>query len=390
MRVGIDATSWRNRRGFGRFLRNVVGRLVALERDVTYVLYVDEVTAAHGGLPAGAEQRRVSVAGSVTGTGGRSPSDLIRLTRGVRRGEVDVFVFPSLHGYFPVIGVPIVLGLHDAIADELPRLALGGARARLLWQAKQRLALRQAGSLFTVSAASRLILAERLKLPPERLTLVPEAPDPVFHPRSEAEIARVLGSLGLDRDRPLFVYAAGISPHKNVEGLIDAYAGLRRRLAVDPQLVIAGELQYASYLSSASDVLARIRDLGLGDSVLTPGFVSDDALACLYSAATAAVVPSLAEGFGLPAVEAAACAAAVVLSDLPAHRENLGADALYFPATDVAALTAQLERVADDSELRRGLGDRARRAVGALSWDVSARCLAGVIAGARRGHELRA
>jgi glycosyltransferase involved in cell wall biosynthesis len=180
----------------------------------------------------------------------------------------------------------------------------------------------------------------------------------------------------------LFVYAAGISPHKNVETLLDAHAILAGRLEVAPQLVVAGELSPSSYLSSAESIRARIADLGLNGSVLTPGFISDEALARLYSAATAAVVPSLAEGFGLPAVEAAACAAPVVLSDLPAHRENLGDGALYFPATDAGALAAQLERLVRDSDLRQVMSDRAQRAVGAMSWDVSARCLAGVIASA--------
>ncbi|MGH3607642.1 MAG: hypothetical protein ACRDRD_06080, partial [Pseudonocardiaceae bacterium] len=133
MRVGIDATSWWNMRGFGRFVRNVVGRLVEVDRDSTYMLFVDESTAERGGLPPRALQRIVAVSGSTTGAGGRHPADLIRLSRSVRRADVDVFVFPSLHTYFPVAKIPTVLGLHDAIADELPDLALGGIQARLLW-----------------------------------------------------------------------------------------------------------------------------------------------------------------------------------------------------------------------------------------------------------------
>ncbi|MGH2866992.1 MAG: glycosyltransferase family 4 protein, partial [Solirubrobacteraceae bacterium] len=239
-----------------------------------------------------------------------------------------------------------------------------------------------ARSLFTVSDASRQALSDRLGIAPTRFGLVPEAPDPAFHPRSEDQIATELSAIGVDRRRPLFVYAAGISPHKNVEALLDAHARLASRLEVAPALVVAGELHPSSYLSSAKSIRARIAGLGLDGSVLTPGFISDEALACLYSAATAAVVPSLAEGFGLPAVEAAACGAPVVLSDLPAHRENLGDGALYFPATDADALAAQLERLVRDFDLRQAMRDRAQRAVGAMSWDVSARCLAGVIAGA--------
>ena len=71
-------------------------------------------------------------------------------------------------------------------------------------------------------------------------------------------------------------------------------------------------------------------------------------LACLYGAAAAVVNPSLGEGFGLPAVEAAACGAPLVLSDLPAHRENLGDAALYFPPLDADSLLWNLVRLLDD------------------------------------------
>lgn len=379
MRVGIDATSWSNRRGFGRFLRNVVARLVELDHERTYVLFLDDSSAASGGLPAQAEQRRLPLSDSVTRTGGRCAHDLIRLTRAIPLRELDVFLFPSLHTYFPVRKVPSVVGLHDAIADELPQLALGGRRARALWKAKQALAVRQATRLFTVSVASRVALTERLGIASERLAVVPEAPDPVFYPRRPAEASRALEALGLDAQRPLFVFAAGISPHKNVETLLEAHAQLCSRMNAPPQLVIAGELSYASYLSSAESMRTRIAELGLEKTVATPGFLSDEALASLYSVASAAVVPSLGEGFGLPAVEAAACGAPVVLSDLPAHRESLDGAALYFPARDAEALAGHLGRLLHDPALRGTLRVRGKAAAAKLSWDVSARRLSDVI-----------
>ena len=65
--------------------------------------------------------------------------------------------------------------------------------------------------------------------------------------------------------------------------------------------------------------------------MILPGHVSDETLACLYAGALAFVSPSASEGFGLPAVEAAASGTAVVLSDIPAHRESLGDAALLRP-----------------------------------------------------------
>ena len=172
----------------------------------------------------------------------------------------------------------------------------------------------------------------RWGIPASRLRIVPEAPDPVFSPRTGAAIGAGLAAAGLEPGDRFFLYAGGISPHKNVETLIEAYARVRAD-AVDavPLLVLVGELEGEKYLSSAEAVLARIARHDLGEVVRLPGFVADETLACLYAGATAVVLPSLAEGFGLPAVEAAACGAPVALSDVPAHRETLGEAALFFP-----------------------------------------------------------
>src|SRR5581483_8171187 len=116
---------------------------------------------------------------------------------------------------------------------------------------------------------------------------------------------------------PYLLYAGGISPHKDIPTLLEAYA-LVRKDGNAPRLVIAGALDADPYHSAADAVRERIGALGIADGVLLTGYVTDDVLACLYSAASAVALPSLAEGFGLPAVEAAACGAAVVLSDIPA------------------------------------------------------------------------
>ena len=96
------------------------------------------------------------------------------------------------------------------------------------------------------------------------------------------------------------------------------------------------------------------------------------------------VIPSLAEGFGLPAVEAAACGAPLVLSDLEAHRETSGDAALYFSPTDRRALTEVLARVAGDDALQRDLSAKALAASRTRTWDAAADALARLVAGTAR------
>ena len=373
----MDAASWVNKRGFGRFTRNAVGCLIESDRRTSYVFYGDERSVAGDDLPPGAERRAVRLSrppGEAAAAGSsRSVADVLRLTRAVRRDRLDAFLFPSTHTWFPVFGTPTVVGVHDTIVEDLPELTMGSSRERLASSVKHRLAVRHSTCLFTVSEASRAAIAVRWGIPASRLRIVPEAPDPVFSPRTGAAIGAGLAAAGLEPGDRFFLYAGGISPHKNVETLIEAYARVRAD-AVDavPLLVLVGELEGEKYLSSAEAVLARIARHDLGEVVRLPGFVTDETLACLYAGATAVVLPSLAEGFGLPAVEAAACGAPVALSDVPAHRETLGEAALFFPPRDVAALANVLRRLAGDDELRIELGARARAAVSDLSWDAAA------------------
>ena len=376
----MDATAWGNRRGFGRFARNILTRLVEGDRSTQYIFYTDEATAESLRLPANVTIRGVRLAHppahAVNGSG-RSVLDPLRLMRAVRTDAPDAFLFPAVHTYFPVPGIPATVGLHDAVTHEFPGL-LPNQRARILWNLKEALAVRTALSLFTVSEASRSVLSRRLGIVPERLALVGEAADAAFYPRSDEEVMAAYSAVGVKRSDTLVVYAAGINPHKNIGTLVRAFAALRTTDGSDPKLVIAGALEDDTYLTAAAALRREIRAYGAEDRIRLPGFVSDDVLAGLYSGAAAAVVPSLSEGFGLPAVEAAACGAPVLLSDLPAHRETLRIAALYFAPQDRLGLQRLLVRALDEP-LRDSIGARGREMVARLSWEDAASQLRGLI-----------
>jgi glycosyltransferase involved in cell wall biosynthesis len=377
LRIGVDATAWSNERGDGRFVRNAIGRLVRLHPEADWLLYSDEETARLIEDSVGAEtlpvhQRRPP---GNRGDGGipRPPDDVVRLSMAVRRGGHDAFLAPSVLSYFPVAGAPSLVGLHDATATTHARLVLPARRDRLLWRIKQGLALRLADILFTVSEAARGTIADSLKLPADSIEVVPEGVDPAFRPQPVEVVRAALSGIGLAPDAAPFVFAAGISPHKGVDDLVEAYAAASREAAL-PQLVIAGSPS-GPYVSAAGEVERRTQDLGLGNRVVFPGFISDETLACLFSAATAAIVPSHSEGFGLSALEAAACGAPVVLSDIGAHRETLGGAGLFFDPGDRDALAGRMRSLASDPELAGDLRKRGRRAAARYSWDETARVL---------------
>lgn len=386
--MGIDGASFGNRRGFGRFARNAVGRLLEVDSGTEYAFVVDRGDPALELLPDRAARVLVDLSEHPAEAAGeasnRRARDLLRISRAARRERFDAFLFPSLHTWFPRCGAPTVVGLHDTITSDHGALVAARRRDDLLLRAKERLAVRGAAQLFTVSAASRAALAKRLGITPERLPVVSEAPDPLFRDPPTPETARRARSrVGLGDDERFFLYVGGISPHKDVETLVDGYAVAHRALDAAPRLVVAGALDGdEAYVSSAASVRDRIAAHGLGDRVVLPGFVPDDELAALYAESVAVAIPSLAEGFGLPAVEAAATGTAVVLSDLPAHRESLGEAALFFRPRDAGGLAEHLELLARDEAARDAVAERCRAAVAPMTWDAAAESLRALIHGA--------
>lgn len=379
IRIGVDATGWANPRGFGRFTRNLT-RELARRPGVVVELIVEDSTFTDG--PEGVvvhPVRELSTSTTPHPPPPRRPlRELLRAGAAAGRSPYDVLLFPSPHTWFPTRRIPSVLGVHDAIARTHPELAFASRSARLAWNVKERLAIRSATSIFTVSLAARRDVAGAFGLDESTIAVVPEAADPVFHEHL-ADLDGELSPLGLAPGRFLLCAAGGISPHKSIPTAIAAHARLRQASDDVPILAIVGALEDDPYVSAAAEVRREIERHPAADTVLLTGFVSDTRLSALYRGAIAVVNTSLAEGFGLPAVEAAACGTAVVLTDIPAHRETLGDAALFYPAADDQALASILERLLADPHAAAALGDRCHAAVQALTWQASASALESVL-----------
>jgi glycosyltransferase involved in cell wall biosynthesis len=239
------------------------------------------------------------------------------------------------------------------------------------WYYRKLESLRQAELLLAISGHAREEAIGVLQLAPDTVVNISSAVDDIFRPRSLAPQAQVelLARHGLHR--PFIMYTGGIDYRKNIEGLIEAYAALPGALRRQYQLAVVCSIHEPDRVRLTR--LAAKCGLADDDLVLT-GFVSDDDLVSLYNCTALFVFPSLHEGFGLPALEAMACGAAVIGSDASSIPEVIGrADALFDP-TSVPAITAAMAGVLNDpayaAELRaHGLVQSKK-----FSWDASARC----------------
>ena len=177
-----------------------------------------------------------------------------------------------------------------------------------------------------------------------------------------------------DAERLTGYHVGGISPHKNLGRLVDAFEALSLNPSVaDVRLVLVGDYAGDVFHSDYPRLKEQIESLGLSHRVTLTGFVPDDDLVHLYNAAQLLVFPSLEEGFGLPAVEAMACGTPVVASDRGSLPEIVGEAGLLFDPMDAHAIERALESVLRDDDLRAGMAQRGLARSSLFTWENAAR-----------------
>lgn len=267
--------------------------------------------------------------------------------------------------------LPTSVTLYDLIPLLRPDsyLADPGVRAEYLGRLEH---LGRADLLLAISESSRqeaLGHLAHLGVTAPRCVNVSTAADahfaPVQLPPQQAQALR--DRLGLQR--PFVMYTGGIDVRKNIEGLVRAFAALDAPVRDAHQLAIVCSVQPDS--RAALLALAAQHGLQPGQVVLT-GFVPEDDLVALYSLCKGFVFPSLHEGFGLPALEAMACGAAVIASGASSVPEVVGrADALFDETSD-DAIRAAMQRLLTDDGWRAELQQHGLQQAQRFSWDATA------------------
>jgi glycosyltransferase involved in cell wall biosynthesis len=383
MRIGVDATCWSNRRGYGRFTRALLHAALQIDRGNHYVFFVDDNAGAFP-LPEGVEVNRfaadVPTVEAASANGHRSVGSLWAASRAMSQAKVDLLFFPSVYSYVPLTcTAPKLVTIHDVIPELYPELVFPTVRGRLFWRAKVKLACAQADLVLTVSDYSRRCLSRHLKMAPERLRVVPEASDPAFRPLEQPDGAALLSRWGLAGKTRFLVYVGGFSPHKNLSMLLDIF----RELQAQPRfqnlhLLLVGDYEKDVFHSCYPQLAAQARRANLGSRVIFTGYLGDPHLVLLLNLAELLVLPSFCEGFGLPAVEAAACGLPVVATSESPLVELLGGGALGVAPNDRAGCLAAITRVLVDAECREAMRVAGRAAAEQLSWQSSARQLVSI------------
>jgi glycosyltransferase involved in cell wall biosynthesis len=278
------------------------------------------------------------------------------LPAAVRQAAPDL-----LHNVFntapAVLPVPQVTTIHDVIHRRHPEPSLLAFGVKGAIQ----LAARRSARILTVSEASKTDIVRFLGVPADRIDVAPNGPgiseDVDGLPPAETRRRFEVGGV------PFLLTVAPSRPHKNISRLVEALARIPEAV-----LIVTG------YRTDGDAELDRLSErLGVAGRLRRPGWVDEPTLDGLYRAADCFVFPSLAEGFGLPVLEAMLRGAPVACSNATSLPEVAGNAALYFDPLDVEAIAVSVRRILEDGELAERLRaagfERARQ----FSWDETAR-----------------
>ncbi len=391
MRIGVDAACWSNRRGYGRFTRALLTATLSLDRKNHYVFFVDHDPKEFP-LPAGVEVVRVAATvpavQAAAADGRRSLKDVWAMSRAIGKQKLDLIFFPSVYSYVPLwSAVPKLVTIHDTIPELYPELVFPSWRSKFFWRAKVKLGCAQARLVLTVSDYSARCLAEQLKVSPARLRVVNEAGDPAFRPLEGRGGPEVLSCFGIAADARVLAYVGGFSPHKNLLLLVDVF----RELQAQPQfsdlrLVLAGDYKGDVFYSCYRQLGDQVERAGLRGRVIFTGHLGDADLVVFLNRAEALVLPSFSEGFGLPAVEAAACGTPAVVTTESPLPGLLGEGVIALEPSDRAGWVRALSQVLGDAALRERMREAGLAAAKRLSWEHSARQLLAIFDEVGQGH----
>jgi glycosyltransferase involved in cell wall biosynthesis len=167
-----------------------------------------------------------------------------------------------------------------------------------------------------------------------------------------------------------FVYVGGFNPHKNVDAVVRAHAALVKEAdSSAPHLLLVGTIDKDVFHGDQATIRRAIAEAGTDSLVHWTGFVPDSELRHLHSGAVALVLPSANEGYGLPAVEAAACGAPVIATTASPLPELLEGGGIFVRPGDEVALLAALRTMLCDEAARTAMARVARGRASQLSWD---------------------
>ena len=360
MKIGIDARLW-DESGVGRYIRNLVKWLGRLDQKHEYILFLKKKEFTNYQLPITNYQFKKVLADIRW----HSIEEQFLLPKILNKEKLDLVHFP----YFsiPVLYQrPFVVTIHDLIINHFPT-GQASTLPQPIYLFKRfghhfvlNQAVQKSKKIIVPTKATKKEILDHFKVSKEKIA--------VTHEGVSEKIKKTGQSLNLLKglswkmnqktilENEFFLYVGNAYPHKNLERLLRAFLKLKtqnsklvplvkplathsKTITKSLKLILVGKEDYFY-----KRLKKEAKEMGLLNQVIFYGQANDEELCWLYKNARALILPSLMEGFGLPALEAMSCGCLVLASDTPALKEVCGEAAIYFNPDNVESIKDGIER----------------------------------------------
>jgi glycosyltransferase involved in cell wall biosynthesis len=320
MRIGIDARLYAQT-GVGRYLQNIISELSSLDQKNDYIVYLRKEEFGKF-IPPNNRWRK-----KILDIKWHTLKEQLHIPYKFLKDNLDI-------AHFPYFNVPILypkkylLTVHDLIIDHFDT-GKSSTLSPIIYKIKRlgykfslKLGMKRASAIAAISKTTKKEVMSHYQVPSDRIIITYDALDKDFNKIIEKQ--KVINYYSF----PYILYVGNAYPHKNLDRLIHAFKIIKKR-KLDLRLILAGDDSF--FYPRLKKLVKR---LNLEKDVIFFGNAHNSQLVNLYSNASCLVFPSLMEGFGLPNLEALACAKLPVVSDIPVFREIWGDIIIYFNPYD--------------------------------------------------------
>jgi len=359
MRVGINGLFWEVQTGSGQYTRCLVRELTALK--IEYTLFLPRHKPGTGD-----PHHRLITPFSKNENLAKVWFEQIsfpRACRGMDVAHVPYFAPPL----YP--SIPTVVTIHDLIPLILPTYK--GSILVRFYTGLVSIAAKRAQAIITDSRSSKRDIIDLLKIPGERVHVIPLAADERFKPGvGTAELDQVRRKYSLPQE--FILYLGGFDQRKNMKTLFTGFRGLKKRLGDRCPLVIAGALP-SKDTAFFPHPRRLAEEAGVSDAVRFIGWIPEEEKPALYRLATLFLYPSLYEGFGLPPLEAMASGTPVIASNTSSLPEVVGQGGILVDPQDPAAWAEAMVALLTSPQRREELRAKAVEQAQKFGWRKTAR-----------------
>lgn len=357
MKIGIDARMYGNAEctGIGTYIERMTNELFQIDQENEYIMFL-RGDGFKKFVSPNKRVRKVEVTPRWY-----TYQEQFALPFSFAKEKLDLIHYPHFNS--PILyPQKSICTIHDITPLFFPGHKMGAWHRRLAHKLVFQSTIRKAKQVIAVSESTKQGIVDHFGMKPEKIKVTYEGVDGRFkNIQNNGIISAVKQKFGITKP---YIFFVGVwRNHKNIEGLVKAFNLLKKRDQIKHQLVLGGreDLHY-------TNIRKEINESPFKNDIITTGFIENEELPVLYSAAETFVVPSFIEGFGLIAIEAQKCGCSVVSSNTSSLPEVLQDSALFFDPKNVEEMANQIKAILENQNTREKLVELGNKNCERFSW----------------------